>query len=116
MTDQSSIIGAFSEEHVASLTGLSKAQLRAWNRRGFIRPEFKTGDNPRGAFTYIYSFKDLLKLRILNQLRNVYNVGMAELVRVERALAHLGDDKWTKQRLWVLNRKVRASRKAALAG
>jgi uncharacterized protein (DUF433 family)/DNA-binding transcriptional MerR regulator len=102
----SSIIGAFSEEQVSILTGLSKAQLRAWNRRGFIRPEFKAGDDSRKPFTYIYSFKDLLKLRVLNQLRNVYQVKIHELERVERELAHMGDEKWTQQRLWVHNRMV----------
>jgi uncharacterized protein (DUF433 family)/DNA-binding transcriptional MerR regulator len=102
----SSIIGAFSEEQVQRLTDLSRAQLRAWNKRGFIRPEFKSGDNANAPFTYIYSFKDLLKLRVLNQLRNVYHVPMKELERVERELAHMGDEKWTKQRLWVLNRRV----------
>jgi uncharacterized protein (DUF433 family) len=106
MSVHANIIGAFSEDQVAQLTDLSRAQLRAWNKRGFIKPEFKYGDNPRAAFTYIYSFKDLLKLRVLNQLRNVYQVPMKELVRVERELAHMGDDKWTRQRLWVHNRKV----------
>lgn len=106
MNAPSKIIGAFSEEQVGQLTGLSRAQLRAWNRRNFIRPEFKVGDEPRRPFTYIYSFKDLLKLRVLNQLRNIYNVPMRELERVERELSDMGDDKWTSQRLWVHNRKV----------
>lgn len=106
MTGSTNIIGAFSEEQVALLTGLSRSQLRAWNRRNFIRPEFKAGDNSRRPFTYIYSFKDLLKLRVLNQLRNIYNVPMRELERVERELSGMGDEKWTSQRLWVHNRKV----------
>lgn len=101
-----SIIGAFSEEQVSRLTGLSRGQLRGWNRRGFIRPEFRVGDDPRKPFSYIYSFKDLLKLRVLNQLRNVHGVQMKELERVERELAHMGDDKWTSQKLWVSNRRV----------
>ncbi|HRW60319.1 MAG TPA: DUF433 domain-containing protein [Defluviicoccus sp.] len=100
------ILGAFSEEQVSKLTGLSRGQLRAWNRRGFIRPEFKIGDDHRKPFSYIYSFKDLLKLRVLNQLRNVHGVPMAELLRVERELALMGDEKWTSQKLWVGNRKV----------
>jgi uncharacterized protein (DUF433 family) len=100
-----SIIGAFSEEQVARLTGLSRAQLRRWNRSGFIRPAFQAGDG-RKPFSYIYSFKDLLKLRVLNQLRNVHGVSMPELKKVERELAHMGDDRWTSQRLWVHNRKV----------
>jgi uncharacterized protein (DUF433 family) len=101
-----SIIGAFSEDQVGRLTGLSRAQLRGWNRKGFIRPEFREGDDPRKPFSYIYSFKDLLKLRVLNQLRNVHAVPMKELERVERELAHMGDDKWTSQKLWVSNRRV----------
>lgn len=100
-----SIIGAFSEEQVERLTGLSRAQLGRWNRNGFIRPEYV---NPRDgrSFKRIYSFKDLLKLRVLNQLRNVYNVPVHELRRVERELSHLGEDKWTSQKLWVHNRRV----------
>lgn len=106
MTTSTSIIGAFSEEQVATLTRLSRAQLRAWNRRGFIRPEFKAGDGSRSPFTYVYSFRDLLKLRVLNQLRNVYHVPMRELERVEHELEHIGDDKWTSEKLWVHNRRV----------
>lgn len=102
----STIFGAFSEEQVSSLTGLSRSQLRAWNRKSFIRPEFKIAGGGTRPYTYIYSFKDLLKLRVLNQLRNVHNVPMKELERVERTLEKLGDEKWTSQRLWVANRKV----------
>jgi uncharacterized protein (DUF433 family) len=102
----SGILGAFSEEQVSHLTGLSRSQLRAWNRRAYIRPEFKVAGGGNRPYTYIYSFKDLLKLRVLNQLRNVHNVPMKELERVERVLAHMGDEKWTSQRLWVANRRV----------
>ena len=100
------VLGAFSEEQVSTLTGLSRAQLRAWNRKGFIRPEFKIAGGGTRPYTYIYSFKDLLKLRVLNQLRNVHNVPIRELERVERELGRMGDEKWTSQRLWVANRKV----------
>jgi hypothetical protein len=41
---ESMIIGAFGEDQVAILTNLSRAQLRAWNRRGFIRPEYRQND------------------------------------------------------------------------
>ncbi len=102
----SNIIGAFSEDQVAQLTGLSRAQLRRWNHSDFIRPDYRVDGDGRKAFSYVYSFKDLLKLRVLNQLRNVYGVSMPELRKVERELAHLGDGKWTSQKLWVHNRRV----------
>ncbi|MDC1198765.1 DUF433 domain-containing protein [bacterium] len=98
------MIAAFSEDQVARLTGLSRNQLRSWNRSGFIRAEFS--DSNSRSYSRIYSFKDLLKLRILNQLRNVYRVPMPELRRVEKELSHLGEQKWTSQKLWVLNRRV----------
>jgi uncharacterized protein (DUF433 family) len=104
--DQGNVIGAFSEEQVARLTGLSRAQLRRWNLNGFIRPAFRAGDDAGKPFTYIYSFKDLLKLRVLNQLRNVHGVSMPELRKVEHELAQFGEDKWTSQKLWVHNRRV----------
>lgn len=100
------VVGAFSEDQVAKLTGLSRAQLRLWNRNGFIRPSFKISDDARKPYSFIYSFTDLLKLRVLNQLRNKHGVSMQELRKVERALSHLGDSKWTSQKLWVSNRKV----------
>ncbi|NIJ32803.1 DUF433 domain-containing protein [Sphingomonas oligoaromativorans] len=106
MDAKTNIIGAFSEDQVSRLTGLTHAQLRRWNRSGFIRPEYLSDGNARSPFTFIYSFKDLLKLRVLNQLRNVYSVPMSELRRVEATLEHLGDAKWTSQKLWVHNRKV----------
>jgi DNA-binding transcriptional MerR regulator len=56
------ILGAFSEEQVSNLTGLSKSQLRHWNRTGFISPQFQLEGNSRQPYSYIYSFKDLLKL------------------------------------------------------
>src|SRR6056297_267211 len=97
-------VSAFSEQQVSRLTGLTVGQLRSWNRSGFIQPEYL--DEDVRSFSRIYSFKDLLRLRILNQLRNVYRVPMQELRRVSKELEHLGDDKWTSQKLWVLNRRV----------
>ena len=98
------VVGAFSEAQVQRLTGLSKSQLLRWRRDGFIRPAFDNGE--RGAFSHIYSFKDLVNLRVLNSLRNVHRVSLIELKRTARELSHLGDDVWTATTLYVLKRKV----------
>lgn len=105
-TMPNTVLGAFSEEQVSALTKLSRGQLRAWNQRNLIKAEFKVAGGGTRPYSYIYSFKDLLRLRVLNQLRNVHNVPIKELERVDRALQGLGDEKWTSQRLWVANRKV----------
>jgi uncharacterized protein (DUF433 family) len=102
--DSGIVIGAFSEDQVQVLSGLSNSQLRRWRRDGFIRPSFDDGGN--SPFSHIYSFKDLVNLRVLNALRNVHRVSLSELKKVGRALSHLGDDRWTATTLWVLGRKV----------
>lgn len=98
------VIGAFSEAQVERLTGVSVPQLRAWDRTGFFVPALKS-DAVRN-FSRVYSFKDLVSLRVLNQLRNVYGVSMPELRKTAVKLAHLGDDVWTKTTLYVHRRKV----------
>jgi uncharacterized protein (DUF433 family) len=98
------VIGAFSEAQVQGLTGLGQSQLRRWRRDGFIRPAFDDGGN--SPFSHIYSFRDLVNLRVLNALRNVHKVSLSELKKAARALSHLGDDVWTVTTLYVHNRRV----------
>ena len=54
----------------------------------------------------VYSFRDLVSLRVLNDLRNVHRVSLQHLREVAASLAHLGDQKWVAATLYVLNRKV----------
>ncbi len=103
--DSNTIISAFSEDHVERLTGVSKRQLRYWDRTGFFRPEMGAV-NRRVAFSRIYSFRDVVQLRVLNVLRNQYNVPLQHLRKVSEELNHLSDDKWTATELFVLNRRV----------
>nr|WP_283938336.1 DUF433 domain-containing protein [Sphingomonas brevis] len=100
----SNVIGAFSEVQVERLTGLSKSQLRRWRRDGFIKPSYDDGG--KSAFSHVYSFKDLVNLRVLNALRNSHKVSLSELKKVGRELSHLGEDRWTATTLYVLNRRV----------
>lgn len=99
------VIAAFGEDHTIRLTGITKSQLRYWDRIGFYRPSFAE-ENRRVAFSRVYSFKDIVALRVLNILRNQYSVPLQHLRAVSKRLGHLGKAKWTVIRLWVLNRKV----------
>lgn len=103
MSDES-VLGAFSEAQVERLTGVSIAQLRRWDRTGFFKAALHS-DEVR-AFSRVYSFKDLVSLRVLNQLRNVHNVSMPELRKTAREMAHLGDDVWTQTTLYVHRGRV----------
>ena len=99
------IILAFTEEQVERLTGISKRQLRYWDKTDFFTPAF-VSENRRVAYSRIYSFTDVASLRVLNVLRNQYRVPLQHLRAVAKELPQMSTDKWTKTELFVLNRRV----------
>ena len=99
------IISAFSEDQVERLTGLTKRQLRYWDRTGFFKPELAE-ENRRVAFSRVYSFTDIVSLRVLNVLRNQYNVPLQHLRQVARDLPQMSEAKWGTMELFVLGRRV----------
>ncbi len=105
MARATNVVSAFGEEQVERLTGLSRRQLRYWDRTGFFHPAFGADDR-RVPFSRIYSFKDVASLRTLRVLRNQYDVPLQHLRKVAEKLAHLADDKWTATTLYVLNKTV----------
>ena len=102
---QDTVIGAFSEADAGRLSGLTIGQLRSWDRKGFMQPSYAENDRslPYGR---VYSFRDIVSLRVLGQLRNFYKVPLQHLRKVSDTLAHLGDAKWTATTLYVLGKKV----------
>lgn len=105
MLNDDVVIAAFSEEQVERLTGLTKVQLRYWDRTDFFKPAFGF-ENRRVAFSRIYSFKDIVALRTLSVLRNQYSVPLQHLRQVAKKLKHLEDRLWTETVLYVLNKRV----------
>lgn len=99
------VIRAFGEEDVGQLTGISRHQLRYWDRTGFFVPSLAE-ENRRRPLSRIYSFRDVVSLQVLNTLRNEARVPLPHLREVKEKLAHLGDDLWAKTTLYVLSRKV----------
>jgi uncharacterized protein (DUF433 family)/DNA-binding transcriptional MerR regulator len=98
------IIGAFSEEQAASLSDVSLHQLRRWDAEKFFRPSYS--DQKGVPYGRIYSFRDLVSLRVLNDLRNKKRIPLRHLREVSDRLAHLGDARWTATTLYVLGKRV----------
>lgn len=98
------MIGAFSEEQAASLSEVSLHQLRRWDAEGFFRPSYS--DQKGVPYGRVYSFRDLVSLRILNDLRNKKRIPLRHLRQVSEQLAHLGDARWTATTLYVLGKRV----------
>ena len=100
------VSAAFSEEHTSRLTGITQRQLQYWAREDFYRPSYASAESGRAAFSRIYSFKDIVNLRVLNALRNQFGVSLQHLRDVSEKLAHLADDRWTGTKLWVVKKRV----------
>lgn len=104
-SENSKVIGAFSEEDAARLSGVSISQLKSWDRAGFLEPSFSP-TNRKQPYSRIYSFRDLVSLRVLNLLRNTHGVSLQHLKKVGEALAGFGEEKWIKTTLYVLGKRV----------
>lgn len=103
--DEENVIGAFSDEQAARITGVSVHQLREWDRAGFFSPSFGS-DKPHVPFGRLYSFRDLVSLQVLDDLRNRKKIPLGHLKEVSQKLAHLGKERWTATTLYVLGKRV----------
>lgn len=97
-------VSAFTEEQVERLTGLTKAQLRYWDKTGFFAPTHL--DESSRYFGRIYSFRDVVGLKTLGILRRRERVSLQHLRDVAKNLSHLKEGLWTKTVLYVLERRV----------
>lgn len=105
MSHSNVVLSAFTEDHVVRLTGISKRQLRYWDGTGFFVPSLAY-ENRREPYSRLYSFRDVVCLKIVNVLRNEARVPLPHLREVKEKLAHLGDDLWAKTTLYVLGKRV----------
>jgi uncharacterized protein (DUF433 family) len=107
MNARQNILAAFSEEQAERLSGITKAQLRYWVRTDFFRPSYIEA-NPRVAFSRVYSFKDVVSLRVLNVLRNQFRLSLQYLREVSKKLKKLDEnpDHWIGTKLYPLNGRV----------
>jgi uncharacterized protein (DUF433 family) len=99
----------FSDEHVSRLTGLSKWQLRRWDKLGFFAPRFAYEDR-FVPYSRIYSFKDVVGLRTIAVLMEDYHVSFQELQRVARELVRRGYEHWADLKLYVVKKQVHFKR------
>lgn len=105
MSSVSVVVAAFTDEQAERLTGVSKRQLRYWDRTQFFVPSMVDGEG-RSPYSRLYTFRDLVSLKVIHALRNEASVSLTHLREVKEKLSHLGDDLWATTTLYVLNRKV----------
>jgi uncharacterized protein (DUF433 family) len=99
------VVAAFTEEQAGCLTGVSLRQMRYWNQSGFFIPSLDMRGEGEPSLR-LYSFRDLVCLKIISQLRSRSKVPLLHLKEVKDSLAHLGEDVWAKTTLYVLDKRV----------
>jgi uncharacterized protein (DUF433 family) len=96
-------IMAFSREQVRRLTGLTDKQLRYWDKTEFFSPQY-TDEERHGAYSRIYSYRDVVGLRAIAEMRT--QVSLQELRKVGEWLAHHYEDPWSSLTFYVSGRSV----------
>ncbi len=79
--------------------------MRGGTGRGFFAPHY-ADDNRKSPYSRIYSFKDVVGLRTISELRGRHGVSFPELRRVAGELSRYTQTPWSDIKLWVWNRKV----------
>jgi hypothetical protein len=78
-------------------------QLRYWDRTEFFRPEFAYEER-RAAFGRVYSYLDLVSLKVIGRLRD--ETSLQQLRKVKVKLAEIGPDLWRGTELWAQDGRV----------
>jgi uncharacterized protein (DUF433 family)/DNA-binding transcriptional MerR regulator len=105
MAESAQILQAFTDDHVVRLTGLTKGQLRSWDRREFFAPQY--GYEERGLpYSRIYSFRDVVGLRTISKLMKEHRVSLQQLRKAAIELVRRGYSHWADTKIYVLRRKV----------
>lgn len=103
---ESKVLAAFSIDHAARVTGLSKSRLAHWDRLGFFSPEYIEEEDRSNPYSRVYSFIDLVGLRALKILADDYRVPLTELKKAAVELKKRTDRPWSEIPLGVLKHKV----------
>jgi uncharacterized protein (DUF433 family) len=99
------VVGAYTADQVARLSGLTMRQLGYWDSIGFFRPQYAS-ENRRSPYSRIYSFSDLIGLRTISVLKGRHGVPLKHLKETAAKLTKTTDRPWSELKFTVWNREV----------
>lgn len=94
------VLMAFTVEHAAHVAGVSERRIRYWDTTGVLSPSL-SHDTPRTPYGRIYSFRDLVGLRTLADLRDRFDVPLQTLRMVGARLRAQSETPWSELRFFV---------------
>lgn len=96
---------ALDSDRVSRLTGIPKSTLTHWEKRGVFQASY-VDPNPRTPFRRIYSFRDVVSLRALAQIRRDAKVSFAEVLEASRYLSQFYESPWSELRFGLVGGKL----------
>jgi uncharacterized protein (DUF433 family) len=97
---------AFTVEHAARVTKVSERRIRYWDKTGVLSPSLARDTKRRLPYSRIYSFRDLVGLRTLGELRDQHHFSLQELRSVGEWLNDHYEQPWSTLRFYVLGHQI----------
>jgi uncharacterized protein (DUF433 family)/DNA-binding transcriptional MerR regulator len=96
------LVALVTVDKAARLSGLTTQQINRWVRQGTMTPRYDDDSGWLGV-KRMYSFRDLVTLRILSKLNKEYGVAARELSRANAFLQERYEVPWESVTFYVLN-------------
>ena len=94
----------FTADQAAEIALLSKRQISEWHKRGFFIPDLSFQDNyPQNR---IYSFKNVVGLKIIFKLKAEFKVHFEELKKASGWLRERELNYWADQSIYVIKKQI----------
>lgn len=97
---------AFSIDHAVDVTKLTRTRLIRWDRLGFFSPEYLDEEDRGNPYSRIYSYEDLVGLRMLRSLMVDYHVSVSEIKAAYPAMTAQWTKPWSEIEIGVLKRRI----------
>lgn len=99
------VLLAFTLEQASRATGISESRIRYWDSTGVLSPSL-VDDEHGGAYSRIYSFRDLVGLRTIAELRDRFEVSLQGLRTVGERLKRHSKTPWSEMRFYASGRHL----------
>jgi uncharacterized protein (DUF433 family) len=96
---------ALDSDRVSKLTGIPRSTLTHWENRGVYQASY-VDPNPRTPFRRIYSFRDVVSLRALAQIRRDAKVPFSDVLEASEYLSRFYESPWSELRFGLVGGKL----------
>ena len=96
---------ALDSDKVSKLTGIPKQTLSHWEKSGIFKASY-VDPSPRTPYRRIYSFRDVVSLRALAQIRRDAKVPFKDILAASQYLSQYYESPWSELRFGLVGGKL----------